>query len=93
MNKTEALTILRQELDGWRRRSYDELVSSIGKQTCLEVLAPSGTGYQLEIETVWDGKHGGNVRVLGAVVDCSMRALMPLTEDFIVAPDGNFTGE
>jgi hypothetical protein len=93
MNQTEALAILREALDEWRRRSYAELVAEIGNQKCSDVIAPSGTGYQIEIETIWDDRRDGNIRVLGAIDDYGSSVYSPLTDDFIMSPDGSFVGE
>jgi hypothetical protein len=53
----------------------------------------SGTRYQAEIEVVWDDKRDGNLRVFAAIDDGGWRAFAPLTNSFIVAPDGSFVGE
>ena len=58
-----------------------------------EVTAESGTTYQLESQVIWDGKTGGDIRVLVAVDDGGLSAYSPLTDDFILAPDGSFVGE
>jgi hypothetical protein len=49
--------------------------------------------YQIEIEVFWDNQRGGNVRVMGSIDDGGWRAFMPLTRDFIKAPDGSFVSE
>ena len=54
---------------------------------------PSGTKYQIEIAAAWDDDRGGNLRVLGMVDDGGLRALAPLSEDFLVGPDGALVGE
>jgi hypothetical protein len=41
----------------------------------------------------WDGREEENLRVIAAIDDGGWRALSPLSEDFIVAPDGSFVGE
>ena len=53
----------------------------------------SGKQYQVEIEFFWDGKPDKNIRVMGAIDDGGLRAMMPLTESFILSPDGTFVGE
>lgn len=54
---------------------------------------PSGTVYQIEIEAFWDGRPGGEIRMMGSIDDGGLRALMPLTDDFIIRPDGTCVGE
>jgi len=61
-------------------------------ETC-EVTAESGTTYQLESQVLWDGKAGSDIRVLVAVDDGGWSAYKPLTDDFILAPDGSFVDE
>jgi len=59
----------------------------------LEVRGPSDASYQLEVEAVWDKRPVGNLRVFGHIDDGGLRAVLPLTEDFIMAPDGSFVCE
>ena len=73
--------------------SYQELQRLLREQDRLDVCGPSGVSYQLEVEAVWDDRPGGNLRVFGHIDDRGLRAVAPLTEDFIMAPDGSFVGE
>ena len=41
----------------------------------------------------WDAHPNGNVRVSAGIDDGGLRAFLPLTSDFIKAPDGSFVGE
>ena len=94
MDKREAHELLASHLAGYRERSYAELIAlERAGPTTVEVAGPSGTCYQIEVQVVWDGARGGDVRVLGAIDDGGWRAFMPLTDDFIMAPDGSFVGE
>lgn len=94
INKAEASQVLTQELEQWRSRPYNELVSLIGGEPFTkEVSRPSGVTYQIEIEVFWDHNPHGDVRVLGAIDDGGWRAFFPLTDDFILSPDGSFVGE
>ena len=93
MNKAEALPLLEANLQAWRQRSYAELASLIGSQTCTELVGASGATYQVEIEAFWDAKPAGDIRVVGSIDDSGFRAFVPLTADFILAPDGHFVGE
>ena len=62
----------------------------------MKVEEASGAGtvvYQLESEFFWDDKPAGDIRVIGASDDGGLRALVPLCDAFIKAPDGRFIGE
>ncbi len=95
MNKSEAHLILSRCLAHYRSRPYVELaaLASEGRADTSEVVALGGTRYQLEVEFVWDGKSNADVRVIAAVDDGGFRALLPVTESFILSPDGRFVGE
>jgi len=94
MNKQEAKVLLANELDGWRQRPYVDLVPLVGGEPVTgEVQGREGDRYQYEIQVLWDSSPGGDIRVLGAIDDGGIRAIVPLTGDFIMAPDGSFIGE
>ena len=93
MNKTEALALLEAHLNSWRNKPHSELASLIGRQTCSELAGASGATYQVEVEAFWDAKRGENIRVVAAIDGGGIGTFMPLTSDFIVAPDGRFVGE
>ena len=66
MNKQEAAALLEQQLEAFRRESWAELVRRTDLDPVVFERAGTGTAtYQLEIECVWDGPRGGNVRVIG----------------------------
>jgi hypothetical protein len=107
MDKAEARRVLGDEVRRLRALSYGELSARIASRPrphgvrfadapeveTREVAAESGTTYQLENQVVWDDQAGGDVRVLVAVDDGGLSAFKPLTDDFILAPDGSFVGE
>jgi hypothetical protein len=94
INKSEALETLRREMTGWRTRSYDELSSLVGAEKhSFETTGPNNTLYYVTVEAFWDSRPNGNVRVLGCVDDGAWRAFVPLSDSFIVAPDGTFVAE
>ncbi len=73
--------------------SWEELRAAYLKRPeTVEVRGPSGTTYQVETEALWDGGKDGALRVFVKVDDGRWRAFCPLTEDFILAPDGSFVG-
>lgn len=49
--------------------------------------------YQGEVQVFWDDKPNGAIRVMASIDDGGWRAFVPLTADFILAPDGTFVGE
>lgn len=94
MNKREAIKLLARELEGWRQRTYAELASLVhGDPVTGEVQSEAGNRYQYEIQVFWDRKPGGDIRVLGAIDDGGVHAFLPLADDFIIAPNGDFIGE
>jgi hypothetical protein len=95
MDKAEARRVLADEVRRLRELSYEEFRARIEEPEVetREVAAKSGTTYQLENQPVWDGEAGGDIRVLVAVDDGGLSAFKPLTDDFILAPDGSFVGE
>lgn len=65
----------------------------------LERVGLTGVVYQVVSESWWDssmfgwGGKGGNLRVTVAVDDGGWSSFVPLTDDFIIAPDGSYIGE
>jgi hypothetical protein len=92
VNTAEARQLLAAKLAELRRRSYSDLLRLMEPEG-LEVAGPSGVTYQLEVEAFWDDEPQRNLRVLASIDDGGWRAFHPLTDDFIVAPDGSFVGE
>jgi hypothetical protein len=93
MDKIEAKQVLTKELEGYRARSYGELVNRIGDTIVFEKQGASGATYQLEITVLWDSRPDGDVRVIASVDDGGWSAFTPMSGDFIMSPDGNFVGE
>jgi len=93
MDSHEGRAVVSEQLRRYRAMSYKELQRLLKEQDCFETRGPSGVSYQVEIEAVWDDRPGGNLRVFGHVDDGGLRAFDPLTEDFIMAPDGSIVGE
>ena len=93
MDKDEAREILSGAIAELRERSYDLLRDSLGEPEMREVAGPSGTTYQLETQVFWDSAPGGDLRVIVSIDDGRVSAFKPLSDDFIIAPDGSFVGE
>ena len=93
MNKIEALSVLQGQLERWRERSWSQLRKEVSQSHRFEVNAESGTWYQGQVQVFWDDKPDGAIRVMASIDDGGLRAFVPLTDDFILAPDGTFIGE
>ena len=94
MDNLEARRLAQEWVDDLRRRSYAELRDDfLRKPGCEEITGGSGIAYQRETEAYWDGPKGGHLRVVVSVDDGGWSSFCPLTESFIVAPDGSFADE
>jgi hypothetical protein len=93
MDEDTARSILDGAMQEYRRQPYQALADLVGQAGAREVRAPDGTGYQVEVQVLWDSKVGEALRVLGAIDDGRLRAFRPLTLDFIRNPDGSVAGE
>ena len=93
MDKAEAYKILLEHLQTYRSQTYSDLVQKIKTQETPCVIGPTGVKYQLEFQFFWDAQSNGNLRVIGSIDDSGWYAFHPLSEDFIMAPDGSFLGE
>lgn len=92
--RNEAKAILKSELNKYRHKSFESLRKLMEDLDGYEVRGPSGTLYQLEVQAMWDDKPGGNLRVMAGIDDGSFfSALTPLSDSFILTPDGEFLGE
>ena len=70
-------------------KSYEALAGAIGQVHVRAERGSDGREYQIEIEAEWDDQPGGAVRVVGAIDDGSFRSFLPISAEFIVAPDGS----
>ena len=93
MNNSEAKEVLARELATYRSRPYRDLINLLDQSINAEVQAQSGILYQVQIQVFGDERPDGNLRVAGAVDDGGRRASLPLTDSFILAPDGSFVDE
>jgi len=62
--------------------------------TCIvtSVLLTGIMWLKLEILIRWDGKRGGDVRVMGSIDDGGWRAFLPLCSDLLMTPSGEVEG-
>jgi hypothetical protein len=95
MDKAEARKLMSDKLAELRNMRYEELHAwAESRRVGVEdVVGRSGRKYHLEIQSMWDGRKGEDVRVIVAVDDGGWRSFMPLSDDFIMAPDGSFVDE
>lgn len=94
MNKLEAREIAEARAEELRHLSWTELRDRyLNNPETVETVGAMGVTYQVETQAWWDGKEGGDLRILVSVDDGGWRTLRPLSEDFIIAPDGSFVGE
>ncbi len=85
--------MLAGQLEAYRAKGYPALKAMIGDVEAYEVPNPDGDTFQIEIDVVWDGKPDGDICVLGAIDDGGWSAFSPLSDDFIMTPDGTVVGE
>ena len=92
---SEAERLLAEVMAGLRTESYPALVAQyIGETGVRDLVGASGVEYCVEIQGVWDNGKPGDLRILVGIDDGYLRsALRPLTDDFVMAPDGSFVGE
>ncbi|HWM13462.1 MAG TPA: hypothetical protein VNO56_03205 [Gaiellaceae bacterium] len=89
MRNDEARGVLAAELAKLRGLSYSELVARLlDRKETVQVVAASGTTYQVEVQGLWDDRPGDDLRVLGAIDDGGLRAFVPLTDGFLVPSPG-----
>ncbi len=93
MDKAEARSILSQHLAPLKTLPYEKLAERIGDVEDYEVAGPSGARYQLSIQAMWDDAPNGDLRIIGAIDGGGWRAFFPLTDSFIMTPDGDLVGE
>ena len=93
MDENEARQLLDAQLEEWRHRPYEELSREVGRWRRFETTGQSGAWYQGNIQVFWNDRQTGAVRVIGSIDDGGWRTFVPVTHDFILAPDGSILGE
>ena len=88
-----AYALIDERLKSLRQCTYQELVALLGHPDTTSAMGEDGKAYQLETQVFWDSKKNGEIRVMVSADDGGLRSFMPLTGDFIMAPDGSFVGE
>ena len=92
MDHQEASTLLRSVLAEYRKLPYSQLASRVGSEDHRNLTGASGAEYQLEILFRWDHEPGDIVMVMGSIDDGGWRAIVPLSESFLVDPRGAVLG-
>ena len=93
MSRQIARAIIEDKLKELRKFSYGELVKWMGQVSADRINGPDGEEYQVETETRWDSKTGGDIRVIIAIDGPGVSSFRPLTESFIVSADGSSVGK
>ena len=93
MDKAEAKLLLSDELSRYRELPYAELFSLIDHSETFERTARSGVSYQIEMQVFVDDISRQTLRVMGSIDEGGWRAFVPLSDSFILSPDGSFVGE
>ena len=92
MDKQETRSLLDGVISRLRTMTYADLRKYFDEEQ-NEVIGPSGTEYQIETLAVWDRAPEGDLRIFVSIDDGGIRAIVPLTDGFIMRPDGSFVGE
>lgn len=94
MNDEVSFRIATNVLQDMRKLSYEKCRDMIEhRPKPIEIIGSDDKPYQVETEAFWDSKKNGNIRVVVSVDDGGLASFQPLALDFIIAPDGSFTGE
>lgn len=93
MDKNEASQIAEKDLEFYRSLSYDEILSRIGVQESFEKVSDRGEPYQIEFDFMFDDHDEKTIRVWAMVSHSFWTDFIPVTNSFIIAPNGDFKGE
>ena len=88
MDKTEAIEIAEKELESYRVMSYAEIAKKIGEAESFERISDRGEPYQIEFDFFYDDKLDKSIRVIGMVSHSAWTDFSPVSNDFIIAPNG-----
>lgn len=106
-HEDEAQTIVKEKIEPYGHKSYDELVEMVGHTETFEITGRSGAEYQVEIKAFWDDKSNSNIRVMAAIDESPQRPVfwrIPILrwipiygpdaiDSFIMSPSGTFIGK
>jgi hypothetical protein len=90
MDRKVAQDCIARELQALQQLSYVELLQFVGHPQSKWTTGTDQKKYQLEIQAFWDnGTVNGNLRVMVSAEYGAWSAFAPLTDDFIIAPNGS----
>ncbi len=94
MNKESYLALLKPVVADYRKRDYAFWLPYLsGNPIVFDIACTKGIDCCIEINAFWDDKPNGDVRVTFSIGDgSSWRAFVPVTDSFIITPDGSFVG-
>jgi hypothetical protein len=93
MKRNEAAAIADQHLRPYRARTYDALLTLLQHREFFEGRTDTGDRYSGVVYALWDDRPQGNLRVWADVSWGGHSDFAPVTQTFIIAPDGSFVGE
>ncbi len=93
MDKIEARAIAEKDLEFYRAMSYEQIAAKIGESESFERVSEQGEPYQIEFNFFYDDHEAENIRIMGIVSYSGWTDIFPVSNDFIVAPNGDFVGE
>ncbi|MGO8818383.1 MAG: hypothetical protein ACLQVG_27385 [Terriglobia bacterium] len=93
MNEDVGYVLIDAELRRLLDLPYSEILNLVGAPETKQVVGDDGIAYQLEIEAIWDINGDEDIRVIVSADDGGWRALKPLTQDFVIRPDGSYVDE
>jgi len=93
LNREEATLLLSSELALYRAMTHQQLSELVDMQEIREVAGKSGAVYTIEVSSYWDDEPNQAIRVIASISDGGKSAYVPMTDDFILSPTGQFVGE
>ncbi|MGI8495204.1 MAG: hypothetical protein ACR2L1_07815 [Pyrinomonadaceae bacterium] len=95
MKKEDAIKILEDKLNEYRKLSYAELVEKekVGEPETFEGKNETDENYQIEVEFFFDDAKENTLRVQGIISYSFCTDFSPICSDFIIATDGSFIDE
>jgi hypothetical protein len=93
MNIEVAYVLIDAELRRLLELPYSELIKLVGVRDFKEVVGEDGITYRVQVKAIWETTKNKDVRVVVSVDNGGWRALRPLTQNFVIRPDGSFVEE
>ena len=88
VDTNEASSVLHAHLTRYKERSYPELRDLLGRVEHADVAGPSGMVYRIDVHAIWSDREGGDLWVMAMIEDKDRPASRPLTDSFVMRPDG-----